>query len=300
MSVAPPADSGGTDRDARAAGADAGHEARKGAGVLYLLPTPLGDGDDPLRVLPAATVESVTHVDYVIAEHARSARAVLSRLPMRVPLQAIEVRELNRHTTAQALPELLAPLLAGRDAALVSEAGCPAIADPGAAVVALAHARGLRVVPLIGPSSIVLALMASGMNGQRFAFAGYVPVAADERAARLRELERRSARDQETQLLIETPYRNQALFDALIAALSPDTMLSIATDLTLAGEAIGTRSVAAWRARPTLLPKAPTVFSLLAARAAGAAGPREPARRHRVADASRGAPPPRGRGGSRR
>lgn len=245
------------------------------AGVLYLLPTPLGDGDDPLRILPAATIERVSHVDYVIAEHARSARAVLARLPMRLPLQAIEIRELNRHTPADALPELLAPIVAGRDAALVSEAGCPAVADPGAAVVALAHARGLRVVPLIGPSSIILALMASGMNGQRFAFAGYVPVAPGERSERLRELERRSARDQETQLLIETPYRNQALFDALLAVLSPDTLLSIATDLTLPGETIGMRSVTAWRARPPVLPKAPTVFALLALREQAAAAPRE-------------------------
>ncbi len=213
-------------------------------------------------------------MDYVIAEHARSARAVLARLPMRSPLQAIEVRELNRHTPPEALPELLAPILAGRDAALVSEAGCPAVADPGAALVALAHARGLRVVPLIGPSSLILALMASGMNGQRFAFVGYVPVSQAERTGCLRELERRSARDHETQILIETPYRNQALFDAMLAALAPGTLLSIASELTLPGEAIRTKSVADWRRQPTELPKAPTVFSLLAAHAPHANKPR--------------------------
>ncbi len=245
----------------------AGQSARSDSGVLYLLPTPLGGDDDPRRVLPTATIEQIAHVDYVIAEHARSARAVLGRLPMRSPLQAIEVRELNRHTPPEALPELLAPIIAGRDAALVSEAGCPAVADPGAAVVALAHARGLRVVPLIGPSSLILALMASGMNGQRFAFAGYVPVAQAERAACLRELERRSARDQETQVLIETPYRNQALFDAMLAALAPGTLLSIASELTLPGESIRTRSIADWRRQSVELPRAPTVFSLLGARA---------------------------------
>ncbi len=242
--------------------------------MLYLLPAPLGSEDDPRRVLPASTIERIAHVDYVIAEHARSARAVLGRLPMRLPLQAIEVRELNRHTPADVLQALLAPIVAGRDAALLSEAGCPAVADPGAAVVALAHARGLRVVPLIGPSSLVLALMASGMNGQRFAFAGYVPVPQAERAQCLRELERRSARDQETQILIETPYRNQALFDAMLATLAPQTLLSIASELTLAHESIRTRSIHEWRAAPVQLPKAPTVFSLLAGRAPGPKKPR--------------------------
>jgi 16S rRNA (cytidine1402-2'-O)-methyltransferase len=193
---------------------------------------------------------------------------------MHSPLQAIEVRELNRHTPPEALAEFLAPVVAGRDAAVVSEAGCPAVADPGAALVALAHARGLRVVPLIGPSSLILALMASGMNGQRFAFAGYVPVAQAERAACLRELERRSAREGETQILIETPYRNQALFDAMLATLAPGTLLSVASELTLPAEAIGTRSVADWRRRPTEMPRAPTVFSLLAVREAQAGKPR--------------------------
>ena len=257
-------------------------------GTLFLLPTPLGPDDDPARVLPPATLEPLAGIDYVIAEHARSARAVLSRCPLGRPLQQIEIRELNQHTPEDSLPELLAPVLQGRDCVLMSEAGCPAIADPGAALVALAHRRGIRVAPLIGPSSILLALMASGMNGQRFAFAGYVPVPDEQRAERLRQLENRSARDGETQLLIETPYRNQALFDAMLATLSPQTLLSIASELTLADESIRTRSISDWRAAPVELPKAPTVFSLLAAHAPGPGKPRPQAPERRAQEAGAG------------
>lgn len=238
------------------------------AGVLYLTPTPLGPDDDPLRVLPPATVDRLIAIDYVIAENARSARAVLGRLPLSRSLQSIEIRQLNHRTEPRALPSLLAPIAAGRDGALLSEAGCPAVADPGAALVALAHAQGVRVVPLVGPSAILLALMGSGMNGQRFAFAGYVPVPDDERAQRLRELEQRSARWDETQLLIETPYRNQALFDAMLRVLAPSTRVAIASELSLPGEQIAARSVAQWRAHPPQIPKIPAVFALQAAPAA--------------------------------
>jgi len=246
------------------------------AGALYLVPTPLGPEDDPLRVLPPATIDRLIPIDYVIAENARSARAVLGRLPLARPLQAVEIRELNHRTAPQTLPSLLGPIASGRDGALLSEAGCPAVADPGAALVALAQAEGVRVVPLIGPSAILLALMGSGMNGQRFAFAGYVPVPDDERAQRLRELEQRSARWDETQLLIETPYRNQALFDAMLRALAPSTRVALAAELSLAGERIETRSVAEWRARPAQIPKVPAVFAL---QAAPAPRPNRPKRR---------------------
>lgn len=240
------------------------------AGALYLAPAPLGPDDDPMRVLPPSTVAQLARIDYLVAENARSARAVLGRLPLVRALQSIEIRELNRHTPPSALPGLLAPIVAGRDGALLSEAGCPAVADPGAALVALAHDRGVRVVPLIGPSAILLALMASGMNGQRFAFAGYVPVPQAERDARLRALERRSAKEDETQLLIETPYRNQALFDAMLRALAPGTMVAVASDLSLPGERVRARSVAAWRQVATQMPRTPTVFALHAAPAAAA------------------------------
>ena len=249
------------------------------AGVLYLVPTPLGSEDDPLRVLPRETIERLAALDYLIAENARSARAVLGRVPLQRPLQSIEIRELNHRTDPQELPGLLAPIAAGRDGALLSEAGCPAVADPGAALVALAHAQGIRVAPLIGPSAILLALMASGMNGQRFAFAGYVPVVDDDRVQRLRELEQRSADGDETQLLIETPYRNQALFDAMLRTLSPTTSVTIASDLSLPGERIETRSVADWRQRRPQLPRTPTVFALHAVPSARPPRAREAASR---------------------
>jgi 16S rRNA (cytidine1402-2'-O)-methyltransferase len=235
-----------------------------GAGCLYLVPTPLGSDDDPGRVLPPSTLQALVRLDYLIAENAKSARAVLARLSMQKPVQQIEIRELNLRTPAERLPDLLAPILAGRDAGLLSEAGCPAIADPGAALVEIAHQKGIKIVPLIGPSSILLALMASGMNGQRFAFIGYAPVPDDERADRLRALEQRSARENETQVLIETPYRNQALFDAMLRTLAPTTMLAVASDLSLPGEQVVSRSVAQWRKLSTALARVPTVFVLQA------------------------------------
>ncbi|MEK9777194.1 MAG: SAM-dependent methyltransferase, partial [Quisquiliibacterium sp.] len=143
-------------------------------GRLFLVPTPLGSTGEAVQVLPALTLEAFLELDYLIAENARSARAVLSRLPISRTIREIEIRELNLRTPAAGLAQLLEPILAGRDAGLLSEAGCPAVADPGAALVGLAHQRGIQVIPLIGPSSILLALMASGMNGQRFAFVGYV------------------------------------------------------------------------------------------------------------------------------
>lgn len=249
-------------------GNDASAEQRSAkdaaSGRLFLVPTPLGDNDDPGRVLPPSTVQVLIQLDYLIAENARSARAVLARLPMHRALQQIEIRELNLRTPADRLPDLLAPILGGRDAGLLSEAGCPAIADPGAALVSLAHQKAIRIVPLIGPSAILLALMASGMNGQRFAFAGYVPVPDDARADRLRGLEQRSAREDESQILIETPYRNQALFDAMLRTLSPTTMLAVASELSLPGENIASRSIAQWRKLAPTLARAPTVFVLQA------------------------------------
>lgn len=256
-------------------------------GTLFLVPTPLGPDEDPLQTLPPATVAAIVGLDLFIAEHARTARAVLGRLPIQRPLQAIEIVELNRHTPPDQLGRLLAPVLAGRDAGLMSEAGCPAVADPGAGLVALAHRSGVRVVPLVGPSSLLLALMASGMNGQAFAFAGYVPVEAGERTRRLRELQERSARGDEAILLIETPYRTQALFDAMLDALSPETRIGIAARLTLAGETTQSRTVAEWRTLRPQLEKTPTVFTLQAP--AGARPP--PARTARPPRGSAPRPP---------
>ncbi|HWS75551.1 MAG TPA: SAM-dependent methyltransferase [Quisquiliibacterium sp.] len=233
-----------------------------GPGTLFLIPTPLGQDEDPLRVLPPATVEAAIGLDLFVAEHARSARAVLSRLPMRRALQEITIRELNGHTPPTELPSLLAPLLAGRSAGLLSEAGCPAVADPGAALVALAHRHAVPVRPLVGPSSLLLALMASGMNGQAFSFAGYVPVDSAQRVQRLRELERRSAANGEAVLVIETPYRNQVLFDALLESLDGETRVGVAARLTLSGESTRSKTVAQWRALRPALERTPTVFSI--------------------------------------
>ncbi|HEY5635103.1 MAG TPA: SAM-dependent methyltransferase [Burkholderiaceae bacterium] len=248
-------------------------------GSLFLLPAPLGPQEDPAPTLSPRAIEVASTVGYLIAENARSARAVLGRLALSRPIQQVEIRTLNLRTPRAELEGLLAPILAGRDGALIPEAGCPGVADPGAELVALAHARGVRVVPLVGPSAILLALMGSGLNGQRFAFAGYVPVPQAERAAQLRKLEARSAAENETQLLIETPYRNQALFDALVSSLAPETMLTVAAELTLPGERLRTRSVADWRRERVALARAPTVFALLARpRAHGTTAGRKPGR----------------------
>lgn len=244
--------------------------APKAPGSLWLIPTPLGEGADPKRCLPAETLDVAAGLDYFIAENARSARAFLKCLDLPRPIQQIDIRELSEHTPNTALPELLAPVLAGRDAGVLSEAGCPAVADPGAALVALAHRHDVSVRPLIGPSSILLALMASGLGGQAFSFAGYLPQQPDARLQAARALEQRSARSGETVIMIETPYRNQALFDTLVMGLSGESRLMVAASLSLPEQLIRTRSVADWRARPAQLDKVPTVFGLLAPRTAPA------------------------------
>jgi 16S rRNA (cytidine1402-2'-O)-methyltransferase len=216
-------------------------------------------------VLPAATIEVARRLDCLIAEDARSARAFLKALPSLHAVQAVGIRELNEHTPEADLPALLEPLLAGRDVGLVSEAGCPAVADPGGALVALAHTRGIRVVPLVGPNAMILALMAGGLNGQRFAFVGYVPAAEALRERRLQELERRSAREDETILAIETPYRADALLASMLKVMRPDTRLSVACAVTQPAEQILSGTIAQLRARQPVLGKVPAVFSFLAA-----------------------------------
>ena len=179
---------------------------------------------------------------------------------------ALHFATLNEHTAANELTELLAPLLAGEDVGIISEAGCPGIADPGAELVSLAHRHGIRVVPLVGPSSILLALMASGLNGQRFAFHGYLPIPEAERNKAIAALEAESARYHQTQLFIETPYRNEKLFSALLAHCRPQTLLCVASDITLPHEQIRTRPIAQWKSQPApQLNKRPSLFLLLAA-----------------------------------
>ena len=222
--------------------------------ILYAIPTPLGG--EPQDALPAPALATIRSIKDFAVENAKSARAFLGALGM-------PVRELSI-VTIEEKTDLLAPLRAGRPLGLLSEAGCPAIADPGAQLVEAAHREGFRVVPLIGPSSITLALMASGLEGQRFAFCGYLPREGAPRAKRIRELETRSRRERETEIFIETPYRNEALFSALLEGCAPATRLCVAADLTLSTESVRTRTVAEWRQSKGAIGKRPAVFLLLA------------------------------------
>lgn len=252
------------------------------AGRLILVPNTLDFGvvaapqaPDLGEVLPLGVIRSAARLTHWVAENAKTTRAFLKRVdaivPLARPLQEIAIAELPRPAKGRpgAAPDmapLLAPALQGIDLGLISEAGLPAVADPGAALVQTAHAHGIEVVALAGPSSLMLALAASGLNGQSFAFVGYLPVEAGERAARIRELESISRRAHQTQLMIETPYRNEALRSALLGHLQDTTLLSVSCALTLPGGFTRTDSIARWRVSPTSLPAdKPAVFALLAA-----------------------------------
>jgi 16S rRNA (cytidine1402-2'-O)-methyltransferase len=234
------------------------------AGTLYLIPVPLGP-TAPKDSLPANVLETIRPLTYFVVEEAKTARAFLKAAGTDTPLQALQIEELNEHTKADALDRLLAPLRAGNDIGLLSEAGCPAVADPGANLVALAQKENLRVVPLIGPSSLLLALMASGLNGQRFAFQGYLPAKEIERSKAIRDLETESRKRQQTQLFIETPYRNTAMFQSILQSCQPNTRLTVASDLTLASEYVITKTIQQWKKQtPPEIERRPTVFLLLA------------------------------------
>ena len=233
--------------------------------VLYLVPVPLAEDARPEEGLPAPAIGRVRGLRDFVVENAKSARRFLSACGHPGPIASLNLSVLDEHTPASQVGTLLAPLREGRDLGLLSEAGAPAVADPGARLVAAAHAEGFRVVPLPGPSSILLALMASGLEGQRFRFAGYLPVPGPQRAAAIRELESRSAAAAETQIFIETPYRNDALLADVLATCRGDTRLAVAAELTGAGESIRSASVEEWRARPSPPGKRPAIFLLLAA-----------------------------------
>ncbi|PHV06999.1 SAM-dependent methyltransferase [Janthinobacterium sp. BJB412] len=241
-------------------------------GTLYLIPNTLGETEALSQVIPEQVQRTTAGLDYFVAENAKTARAFLKLIaaqhPLAKPLQEIQISELNVNTPAQALAGLLAPLLAGRDAGLVSEAGVPAVADPGADLVRLAHQHGVPVRPLVGPSSLLLAVMASGLNGQSFAFNGYLPTDAAQRAKRVKELEQRSRGEKQTQLFIETPYRNAAMLEALVANCQPGTLICVATGISLASESIRTMTGAQWKGllaagKAPDFHKKPTVFLLL-------------------------------------
>lgn len=238
-------------------------------GTLYLLPVGLSSpGDDPTEWehwLPAVTRETACRVQDFVVENAKTARASLKALGHPTPLRELAIQELPKQADAEGLTKLLEPAMNGRDIGLMSEAGCPAVADPGALLVRTAHTLGISIKPMVGPSSLLLALMASGLDGQRFAFHGYLPARDPERSKAIQALEKDSARFRQTQLFIETPYRNATLFQALLQTCQPATRLCVACDLTLASETIRTHSIAAWRkTEAPALDKRPTVFLLLA------------------------------------
>lgn len=231
------------------------------AGTLYLVPVPLGPVS-PDSCLPTDTLNVARSLQYFVAERAKTARAHLKALGHPKPLQELTILELNEHSKASDLPALLAPLKNGQDVGLMSEAGCPAVADPGAELVKAAHREGIIVVPLIGPSSILLALMGSGLGGQRFCFHGYLPAKEPERTQKIRELEKAARKQGSTQLFIETPYRSAAMLEALAMTLSPDTLVSVGADLSLHSQFIRTASAKSWMAKTDAVKDRLVVFGI--------------------------------------
>lgn len=233
-------------------------------GTLYLIPITLGE-DNVHQVLPEHVIKVAQNITNFVVESEKTARHFLSQIKIVKPVRELDLRLLNEHTDHKDLPALLAPLLAGHNVGLMSDAGCPAVADPGAKLVQLAHKKGIKVVPLVGPSSILLSLMASGLNGQQFAFLGYLPVEKLQRNQKIKEIEKRSLSHNETQLFIETPYRNQAMLEAILQTCQANTQLCVACDVSLSSESIVTKSIAAWRtSAPINLHKRPCLFLLLA------------------------------------
>lgn len=229
--------------------------------ALYLIPVTLSDGTHE-RVLPQANVLVVRQIRHFVVENVRSARRFLKACDRDIDIDALTFVELNRHTRPADVEAMLEPLTRGEAVGVLSEAGCPAVADPGADLVAIAQRRGYVVRPLVGPSSILLGLMASGFNGQRFAFEGYLPIEAGARGRRLKEMTRRIEHDDQTQIFIETPYRNDRLVDELCRVLPPSLRLCVATDLTGDNERVVTRTIAQWRKSPARPGKVPTIFLL--------------------------------------
>ena len=231
-------------------------------GTLWLIPNTLDDGD-PVRSLPAMVIEQVKLIRYFIVENEKNARRFLVRAGMKTVLDEIEFGLLNEHTRSGELEPLMLPILKGSDAGLLSESGCPGIADPGADLIRQAPSSGIRVKPMVGPSSIILSVMAAGLNGQRFVFHGYLPAKPQERIRKIREIESRSKLNQEAQIFIEAPYRNRQMLADLINTLSPDTLLSVSVDLTTEQYIIKTARVWEWSKFDTDLNKRLAVFSIL-------------------------------------
>lgn len=231
-------------------------------GKLYLIPTPLGEYA-PETVLSSGVLSVLPGLKVFVVEEVRTARRFLSAAGLKGHIGELEFHELNEHTDPKSVESLIS-LFEGQDVGLMSEAGLPAVADPGSLLVAACHRHGISVVPLAGPSSLMMSLMASGLNGQSFAFCGYLPAKTDERRKALSAIEKRSSQERQTQIFIETPYRNDSLFADILAVCRPDTRLCIAADITLPTEFIRTMKVAAWKKTETQIGKRPCVFLLLA------------------------------------
>jgi len=228
-------------------------------GILYLVPNTLGNPDTS-HTIPTGIIGRVSDIKLFIVENLRNARRYLKSLNREINIDSLTFFELNEHTAAEEIPAFLDQVEKGADAAIISEAGVPGVADPGAAVVRIAHEKGIRVVPLTGPSSLLLALMASGLNGQSFCFHGYLPVKRPERIKKIREIEQLAIRKGETQMFIEAPYRNDALLSDILNTCHPSTLLCIAADITLETEFIFTRSTGAWKNKKPTLHKRPVLF----------------------------------------
>ena len=231
-------------------------------GKLYLIPSPLGD-NDPAEVIPGPTLELLKRISTYVVEEARTVRRYLSRAGLKGHIEELLMVELNEHSTREEVEAMLSLFDDGCDVGLISEAGLPAVADPGAALVELCHRKGIEVVPQVGPSSLMLALMGSGLNGQSFAFRGYLPAKTDERRTAIREVEKLSGSMHQTQIFIETPYRNDSLLADLLQCLNPSTRLCIAADLTLESQTILSKSVGEWKKSGFTVGKRPCVFLIL-------------------------------------
>ncbi len=229
------------------------------AGKVYLIPTALGD-NAPLEVLPISIKRTIEEIDHYIVENEKSARQFIKKVIPNKPQPGLNIQPLNKYTDPAVIPSYLDPCIHGFDIGLLSEAGCPGIADPGAEVVKVAHQKRIQVVPLVGPSSILMAMMSSGMNGQNFAFNGYLPIDKGERRAKIRQLERLSRETGQSQIFMETPYRNNKLLAELTRTLNENTRLCVACDITLPTEQIRTTIVHEWREIEIDLDKRPTIF----------------------------------------
>ena len=232
-------------------------------GKLYLIPSPLGD-NDPSEGIPQPVLNSLEGFRTFVVEEIRTARRYLSKAGLKGKIGDLEFHELNEHTEQSTVEGYLKLFDNGNDVALISEAGLPAVADPGAQLVALAHRHGIEVVPAVGPSSLMMSLMASGLNGQSFAFCGYIPAKTEERKSKLKLLEKVSGQLKQTQIIIETPYRNDSLFKDILSTCSPSTRLCIAANITMPDAYIKTKTVSQWKKENLIIGKRPCVFLILA------------------------------------